>query len=228
MGEWKPVCYHYDGSFAGLLTCMDESFCHFEEPVGIYTPEDHQLSLYPPRPIPTDPDRARRFYRSIKATATREAQRLVSHAYLTSLPERERAIWRFLDFARQRGQGVMYWRSDERVATLMKAVHALYTEAHRLKSGARFSDCQGLLWSEIRPENRVLPLLRPHFCQRFQGETLLIYDSVHGQALVYSRDKWRICPAEPILFPAEDATEEDIQRLWARFDDLYHPRVKAR
>ena len=213
------VCYSYDGSFAGLLTCVEESFRRGEEPMGIYSPGQEGMELYPRRRVVTDPNRARAFYRRIGEMATKDAQQLVAHAYLTCLEDRERAIWQFLDLARQRGCGVMYTLNDPRVSTLNRAVRAMAAEARQYRTTARFSDSGGLLWSGIAPENRVLYLLRPHFCKRFAGESLLIYDSRHREALLYRKGKWHIRPAPALELPGEG--EEDCNALWRRFEGLW-------
>lgn len=229
---WSQVSYDYDGTFAGFLTCADESFRHFEEPIAFSGPEEPRCSLYPTRPVATDRSRAKRFYRCLRTEVSPEAQRLVAHAFLTCLPDRECAIWQFIRLARDVGPGVTYWLSDDRVARLNGAVRHLYNEAHLLKGFTRFSDCQGLLWSEISPKNRVLPLLRPHFCDRFNTETFLIYDSTHGEALLYAQGRWAIRPVDSIVFPKNDAREEDYQRLWQTFYDTiaiegrYNPKLR--
>lgn len=225
MSERERVCYGYDGSFAGLLTCMDESFCRGEEPVGIYAPEDQRISVYPRRSVATDPNRARQFYRGIGDTASRDAQKLVAHAYLTCLEDRERAIWQFLDLARQRGCGVMYTLNDPRVSTLNRAVRAMAAEARQYRSSARFSDSRGLLWSRITPENRVLHLLRSHFCRRFPGESLLIWDETHAEALLYRKGQWHIRSASALSLPPDQPEEEDCMALWRSFEALWTGRA---
>lgn len=232
MRAWTQVSYSYDGSFAGFLTCLDESFRYFEEPMAFSGPEEGRLSLYPQREVETDQKRATAFYRELKSQGSREIQRMVSHAFLTCMPERECAIWQFTRLAREMGPGVIYWLTDDRVARLNRGLQHLYNEAHLLKGFTRFSDCRGLLWGEISPKNRVLPLLRPHFCSRFNTESFLLYDRTHREALVYSRGRWGIRPVDHIEFPQADAREEDYQRLWQRFYDTiaiegrYNPKLR--
>ena len=122
MNGWTQVSYTYDGSFAGFLTCMDESFQHFEEPMAFQGPEEDRTSLYPERVVPTDENRAKRFYRQLRQKVSKEAQTLVAHAFLTCMPDRECAIWQFLKFAQTIGPGVTYWIADDRVNRLNKAV----------------------------------------------------------------------------------------------------------
>ena len=44
---WTQVSYVYDGSFAGFLTCVFDSYASREEPMCFSTPEDGRMSLWP-------------------------------------------------------------------------------------------------------------------------------------------------------------------------------------
>ena len=91
--------------------------------------------------------------------------------------------------------------TDDRVHVLWKAVQHLGSEAHLLKGFLRFSDQQGVLVGEIEPKNRVLPLLRPHFCTRYSEEHFLIYDHTHRELLIHQPGRWAILPAEDFALP---------------------------
>ena len=54
------VAYCYDGSFAGFLCCVFESYARREIPAEVCPPEEGQLNFFGARDIPTDPQRARR------------------------------------------------------------------------------------------------------------------------------------------------------------------------
>ena len=56
-------------------------------------------------------------------------------------------------------------------------------ELEKLRGFVRFSDYNGVLGSEIEPKNRVLPLLRRHFCDRYANESFFIYDRTHKELL---------------------------------------------
>ena len=78
-------------------------------------------------------------------------------------------------------------------AAVWKAVGHLTEEAHLLKGFTRFSEIDGVLVGEIEPKNRVLPLLRPHFCARYPGEDFVLHDRTHREALFYAFAEAR-CP----------------------------------
>ena len=217
--SWQQVCFDYDGSYPGFLTCVFESYAHREEAVCFTSPEEDRLTLWPERHVDTDQAKAERVYRSLSKKISPQACRLVTQAFLTCLPERELHMYRFLRLGYQRGADITRDLTDDRVHVLWKAVQHLGSEAHLLKGFLRFSDQQGVLVGEIEPKNRVLPLLRPHFCTRYSGEHFLIYDRTHREALFYRPRRWAILPAEDFA-PAPPGQEEvTYRRLWRRFYD---------
>ena len=63
--SWTQVSYLYDGSYAGFLTCVFESYVHREEPAGFTRFDEAAASFYPQRAVETDPAHARRVYRAL-------------------------------------------------------------------------------------------------------------------------------------------------------------------
>lgn len=232
--SWPNVCYQYDGTFAGFLTCVFESYVHREHPAAFAGPEENRISLYPERFIPTHRDHALRVYRSLAVRLSPEGQRLASLAFLTCLPEKERAIYDFIQLGYQVGRGVVRHLTDDRVDVLNKAVHHLTHEAHLYQGFIRFSDHGGLLAGEIRPKNRVLPLLRPHLCGRFSCETFLLYDHTHKEALLHQPEpeQWAIVPMEDFQPASPNREERDYRHLWRAFYDAiaiqgrYNPKLR--
>ena len=113
-----------------------------------------------------------------------------------------------------------------------KAVGHLTGEAHLLKGFTRFSELDGVLVGEIEPKNRVLPLLRPHFCARYPGENFVLYDRTHREVLLHRPGNWAIVPAENFRPGAPGEAERQYRRLWRRFYDTiaiegrYNPRCR--
>ena len=217
--SWTQVSYVYDGSFAGFLTCVFDSYAGREEPMSFSTPEDGRLTLWPERRIETDQAKARRVYQSLDKKLGAEGKRLVVQGFLTCLEEKELHLWRFLRLGYQLGPGFTRGLADERVAAVWKAVGHLTGEAHLLKGFTRFSEQEGVLVGEIAPKNRVLPLLRPHFCARYPEESFVLYDRTHREALFYRPRRWTIVPLEAFRAAAPGREERDFRRLWRRFYD---------
>lgn len=120
-----PVCYEYDGTFSGFLTCVFESYAYREEPVCFLSPGDGRTTLWDTRRVDADQALARRVWRGIRQNISPGAGRLASRAFLTCLEEREIHIWRFLEYGFRRGSSVTADLGDDRVDVLRRAVQHL-------------------------------------------------------------------------------------------------------
>ena len=215
MSTWPQCAMIYDGTFVGFLTCVGESFRSKEYPFYFFPPGAEQLSLYPLRQVSADPDLARSVYTALEQEVSETFRRLVTYSFLTCLPQRERHIYDVihLAFTRSLPQDL----TDDRVLILTRAVRHLTKEAEQYKGFVRFSDYGGVLVGQIAPKNRVLPLLRPHFCQRMPGEAFLLHDKTHREGLFYANHKWKLRPVEHLDLDRPDRAELECRALWRRF-----------
>ena len=166
---WTQVSYLYDGTYAGFLTCVFDSFRHREEPADFTPFSEAAASFYPQRAVETHREKARRVYRSLDQFG-REGKRWAVRGFLTCLPEKELHLYRVVVKLLREGPAFLHDLSDETLYPVLKAVRHLGSEAHLLKGFTRFSQLGGVLGGEIAPKNRVLPLLRSHFCARYRAE----------------------------------------------------------
>lgn len=232
MKQWTQVAYEYDGTFAGFLTCVFESYLNREEPACFHGPQDLQASLWPERVVDTHEEHAKRVYRSLRGKLGVRGWELVTVGFLTCLEEKELHLWRFLKLGYERGPGVVRELGDDRVHILFKAVQAAQHEAQLYRGFVRFSEQNKVLVSEIEPKNRVLPLLRRHFCDRYAGECFAIHDRTHGEVLLYERGQWAILSIDEFKVDAPGAEERDYRALWRRFYDTiaiegrYNPKCR--
>ena len=217
--------YLYDGSFDGFLSCVFDSYVYHEEPLHFWDQDSREPTLFSARDIPTDPAHAERVRIGLGRISP-EALWLVIRGFLTCAPDREVILFRFIRRLMVRGRPLLRQLTDDTVFPLRKAVRHLEGEVHLLKGFVRFSDFEGLLAGEIRPKNRVLPLLRPHFCDRMYNETFLLYDRAHREALVHRPGQWAILPMESFRMAAPSQEEAQYRRLWKRFYDTVEIRER--
>lgn len=229
---WTQVCYCYDGSFAGFLCCIYQSYVYHEIPACFSTPDTPQMSLWPSREVETDRTQAERVYHSLAEKISPGVQALVKRGFLTCLDQRELHLWRLIRRGYRQGARVLGDLTADEVCTVRRAVQHLEHEAHLLKGFVRFSDLEGVLVAQISPKNQVLPLLRPHFCGRYPGERFVIYDRTHQQALFHRRGEWTIIPVENFQAGTPGEEERTWRGLWRRFYDTiaiegrYNPRCR--
>ena len=212
------MVYCYDGSFDGFLCCIFESYAKREVLTAINSDEDSEPTLYPTRRIVTDREHARRVYRKIRQLSPAAAD-LVRRGFLTCMPEMELHLYHLVAKLLREGPGFLRDLSDETLYPVLKAVRFLGAEAEKLRGFVRFSDFNGVLGSEIEPKNRILPVLRNHFCSRYQNEKFFIYDRTHREALFYADGKAVLLPLEHFQMAPPDETEASYRQLWKRFYD---------
>lgn len=230
MSTWPQCTAVYDGSFAGFLTSVGECLQNKEYPFYFLTPGEEQFSLYPLREFTTDNTLAQQIYRALSEKISPEFRRVVTYGFLTCLPQKERHIFDliYLGFLGALPTDL----TDDRVLVLTRAIKALTGEAHLFKGFVRFSDYGGVLVSQITPKNRVLPLLRPHFCQRMPEAAFLIHDKTHREGLFYADRKWKIRPVEHLELDSPNEAELECRALWRRFyhtiaiEERYNPKCR--
>lgn len=225
------MVYCYDGSFEGFLCCVFDSYANHEVPTAICYDEDFVPALFATRAVSTDRDHAGRVYRKVVKCSPHAAE-LLRKGYLTCIPDKELHLYHLVRRLLQNGSGFLQNLSDPVLYPVAKAVRHLEGEAHLLKGFTRFSDLGGVLGGEIEPKNRVLPVLRPHFCARYQNEKFFLYDRTHHEALFYAAGKAVIRPLADFQMAPPDENEAAYRLLWKRFYDTiaikerYNPKCR--
>lgn len=220
MSDRSAVIYYYDGSYAGFLSCVFESYAEKEMPAAILDAHAvDQISMFSAKYINTDDTRAERVKNSIPLKLGPEAQELLEKAFLTCLPNREMHMLRFMRLGYQVGHSVCRRMTDPRVDILLKAVKHLERESHLYLGLVRFSECGKVLIAEIEPKNSVLPMIAPHFLNRYSGEDFMIFDRTHKAALVYRDGRPEALYADRIRFPPASPEEYRYRAMWRTFYD---------
>lgn len=220
MSDRSAVIYYYDGTYDGFLCCVFESFAEKEQPAAIFDINTaDQLSMFGAKFIETDAARAERVRVSIPKKMGLEAQDLLEKAFLTCLPDRELHMLSFMRLGYKIGRSICSRMTDPVVDKLLKAVKHLEREAHLYLGFVRFAECGEVLISEIEPKNNLLPVIAPHFLNRFSGEDFMIFDRTHKAALVYRDGEHGFLYADKIELPPESPEELQYRAMWRTFYD---------
>lgn len=211
----SDISYQYDGTFPGFLCCVFESFIRRELPAAVLSPEDGQLTLFGVRPIATDPARADRVYKGINKLGYPVKKRIMT-AFLNTDQGKDLTILRFAHLAFAKGPSAAQMLGDADCAAAFALERAVGNEAHLMREFIRFEERGDMLGAVIHPKHYVLPLLRAPFCSRLPDENFLIFDAVHGAALLRrGNDVQYLAMAHYDPVPSEGET--DWQVLWKRF-----------
>lgn len=212
------ICYRYDGSLDGFLTCVYESYVRHEEPVAFVQYEDG-MTLWEEREVVTDLAHSKRVWEGLGKKTSPLFRAMIARGFLTCLPERELVLYTLIRRGFAEGDRVGRDLTDPMVADLTLALRKMSTEEDHLKGFARFSDLDGTLVGEIEPKNRVLPLLGPHFAARFPNEKLVLYDRTHSEALFCQGGNRVILPVEDFHMGPAGERERAFRRMWRNYFD---------
>ncbi|MCL1855391.1 MAG: TIGR03915 family putative DNA repair protein [Clostridia bacterium] len=209
--------YQYDGSLAGFYTCVQVCVHARHVPLGIRAENEDQLNLLPCQQVITDLAQAARVREAITRRVSARALELCEHVFLSCLAEKELIILRFLILGFGMGSHVVHDLTNPIVHVMLKAEKHLLGEVHLFCGFVRFSDQDGRLIAAISPKNYVLPLLAPHFVDRYAMETFLIYDNTHRIALAYEQGRAELVGLEGEFVLDASQTELYYRALWTKF-----------
>lgn len=215
MSTWPQRVLRYDGTYAGFLTCVGESFRQRIYPFYFLPPRGEQTGLYPLQAVPTDPALAQRVYRALAGSASPAFRRLVTYGFLTDLPLRERNLFDLIYLAFH--QALPQDPADGRFLVLTRAIRRLVDEAEHWQGRVRLADYGGVLVGQLAPQARVLPLLRLHFCRRLPEGAFLLHDQTHREGLFWAGGKWKVRPVDRLDLDRPARAEAQCRQLWRRF-----------
>lgn len=210
------IAYRYDGTFAGFLTCVWDALEGRIEPAAFLLPDDGG-TFWETRELAADRGRAGRLYGALARRVSSSFQKLIARGFLTCLPEKELDLLALIRRGLREGDRVRLDLSDPVMARVNLALTKMWTEWDHLKGFVRFSDLDGFLVGEIEPKNRVLPLLAPHFAERYPGERLALYDRTHHEIFLSDRGRWKLLPAEDFRMGPAGTEEKAFRAMWRRY-----------
>ena len=217
-GDARPeAVYEYDGSFAGLLTCIFDSYVRPEAPCAIRSADAPQERLERTVRIETDPHKAGRVRAGILRAMSGEGLELAEDAFRYGGAGKEDAILRLVRLGMRRGSAVLRMTGHPDVAPAWQMARAVNNEAHQYLGFVRFSEMGGVLAAVIEPKHFVLPKIAGHFCGRFPEERFLIHDRTHGAALLYQPYEHRIVEMRTLRLYAAGEWEDLYRRMWREY-----------
>ena len=221
MPDRSNLVYRYDGSYQGFLCCVAECFTDKALPQGVQLLDEPQGTLFGIKAVDTDNELAAQVERSPSEKISPLARDMVRKGFLTCMEEKELHLIRFILKGYRHGARVTRMSVDPDVHAIDKALLYLKNEAHYHVEFMRFSDCGGFLASMITPNNTVLPLVAPHFCERFNAENLMIFDKSHGMGFIYQSGgrKRQFFRADSLDLPEPSEEETRFRDLWKLFYD---------
>lgn len=221
------VDYLYDGTFAGLLTCIYHHY-YTEKASGIFPEGEYQPTFLGGFwEVATEEEKAVRVYEAIeKKISSYDLRRI----YKVFCSDTERKECRILDYIRLgfvKGSCVSMLHGDPIVFPIQAAEKKVNNEVHRMKGLVRFSQLDGgVLYSPVTPDHDILEFLAEHFCDRFQNDPFVIHDVRRSKALVAYKKQWHIRFFVRENLPELSEKERDYRKLWKQYFETMEIRER--
>lgn len=199
-----------DGGAASSTACVSIASCSRCQPCW-----EQEV-----REVPADDALAQRVIRGIVRAMGQTGYEQVWTGFLSRDSRKEEILFAFIRLGMKEGRRVDQLITDDRVIAMNKLSGQVGREAHMLLQFTRFACMEGgVYYAAVTPEHRCLPLIMPHFADRFNIQPFIIHDKTHHVAGVFDRKEWVIAPAEGLILPDSTADQKAWERMWKAFYD---------
>lgn len=214
-----PIAYSYDGTFDGFLSAVFTAYARHEEPEEIAAcGQLQEMFGRGTLEIATDTDHARRVENGVVSKMGSPAWQKIWTVFLSGDADKATALYRYIRRGLVIGRCVYDDIAHPDVLPVENLHRHISNEAHLLRGFVRFSLMEGgVYYARITPKNSAVPLLMPHFADRFSTQPFLLHDPVHELAGVYDLKEWRLVETGGLTLPPIDESEPAFRRMWQRF-----------
>ncbi len=181
------VVLSYDHTLEGFLTAIFDAYAlKVKDPVirkkdafsaGFFTEEIYVL---------TDPLRADRVLKKLKEVFTKQALKALLSSFLAELDDIEDCIFNVVKHALNSKKPIHTDYAHPDVLKISQIERKLHREKHRMEAFVRFRLTKdNIYYAEIEPDFNVLPLIEPHFKNRYADQKWLIFDLKRQYGIYY-------------------------------------------
>lgn len=177
----------YDGSWLGFLTAVFEIYEYKISTPFIVKKEEVNFSLFGnEHNVETHPDKAFRVLKKLKDKLSLRSFRQVYVNFLSETKEIENFLFRYIQYVLKNIEKQEYNFSHPDVLYLQQLSRKMEREKHRMEAFVRFQLTRdGIYYAIIQPDFNVLPLITPHFKNRYADQKWLIYDAMRKYGIYY-------------------------------------------
>ncbi len=176
-GATEDNVFVYDRTWDGLLTAVFDAFSLRRFP-SVIVGEGDILPLFGTvHRVATDEEKAARVFRALRRKLSASALTCLATALFSELPQLDMPLFRYVCKAVKAAQSIETNFTDPDVLFVTNTCRKVRHERLRMMQFVRFQKTvDGTYFSMIEPDYDVLPLIAPHFSDRFSEECWLIFD----------------------------------------------------
>lgn len=212
-----------DGILTGVYEAWDSRQGHANVKLKINAQDSLEL-FCEYREVRTDLEKAEKVLRTIRRNLGEAALDAVCYAAACPHPGKADAIYRMivLGLYLPDGKQVVNYLQNPDVLLVMKLRQKAWHEAHRMMGFLRFEELKnGVLYGKFRSPFGILPLIAPHFANRYQQEDWMIRDENRGLMAIHRKNSfWFLTDAAELnleYLERYSEREEEFQQLWKSF-----------
>ena len=217
----------YDRSFEGLLTAIFEVYEYKWTEVRIRKEGLPVPQLFADiRTVVTDERKAARVWKKLVDLLSASGVRIVWTSWLSELETIEDTLLGVVRYALELGRNVLSDFGNLHVLQLQQAAKSVGREKHRMEAFVRFQLTKDeIYFSVIEPDFNVLPLILPHFRDRYADQRWFIFDSRRRYGIYYDLQQAEFVDFLPnsllsqhlVASGALDDNEALYQHLWSDY-----------
>ena len=220
--------YIFDGSYAGFLTAVFESFDRKESNIQLVENEKFTGSLFDEQiEIITDKVKSNRVFLGLKKILNVEQLRQLYWVFLSEDEKARNTMLFIIQNIFQKKLAIFDNFGDENVLYFHQVFTKVRRERHRMQAFIRFQKSNdGMYYCIIEPDFNVLPLITNFFKKRYADQAWLIYDIKRKYGLFYnlkSVEEVQLTPNESNSLSTQttsidlDEKENHYQALWQQY-----------
>lgn len=228
----EDAVFIYDRTWDGMLAAVFDAFFRRTFPVAILDEGEVPPMFAEVHRVVTDEEKAGRVFRALQKKLSSAALKCLATSLYSELPGLDMHLFRYVCKAVKAERSIETNFADEDVLFVTNAARRVGRERLRMMQFVRFQKtADGTYFSMVEPDCDVLPLILPHFSDRFSEERWLIYDHRRRYGYYYADHKpVRITLEEnsPVFrLPDGRLSEEMRDGDELRYQDLWRTYFKA-
>jgi probable DNA metabolism protein len=218
----------FDNSFDGFLTLVFESYrLKLMPDIILGSGENQQVLFSRPLFIPCEPEKADRVWNKIIEKTSKENADRLYRVFMSEVPNAPMMIFEFIRLMNKYHYNIEVDFTLVPVLEINKLHRKVAREAERIRMFTRFQKtAEESYFASFSPQYNVLPLIIPHFADRFADQEWIIYDLKRNYGFYSDRKEtarisFKELPVNPVngqLYDSyHDADEKQFQILWRKY-----------
>lgn len=182
---------YYDQTFEGLLCVIFDAYKlkYFPEHI-LATGDVPPLLTTFEHTVETANGKYERVLTALKKKLSKSALNNLTKVWLSEVPEREMLLFRYICKVFDHQQNIESNFADEDVMAVLKLAKKVGCDMHFISMMVRFNKtADDVFFAPVAPTYNVLPLVLPHFKDRFSDQKWAIYDEKRGYGFYYDLEK---------------------------------------